>query len=60
MWAFTVAGEGSNEFWYWLDLYLSKNLNTGDFDDCANIIFSLYESGYAKHSKCLELLDDLL
>lgn len=60
MWAFAVAGEGSSEFWYWIDLYLSKNLLNGEFDDMANIVFALQESGWAVHSKCLPAVDRAL
>jgi len=60
MWAFAVAGEGSSEFWYWIDLYLSKNLLNGDFNDMANVVFALYESGWAIHSKSLPQVDSIL
>lgn len=60
MWAFAVAGEGSSEFWQWIDLYLSTNLLNGEFDDMANIVFALQESGWAVHSKCLPAVDRVL
>lgn len=60
MWAFAVAGEGSSEFWYWIDLQISKNLLTGEFNDLANIVFALYESGWAIHSKALIVVDRTL
>ena len=39
---------------------MSKNLLNGEFDDMANIVFALYESGWAIHSKCLPAVDRVL